>query len=179
MRLSNLSVLVKKYSLLHGTFGRAAPLFVVCRVREGQGKRPEGSRPFPSLEACRESFPGSPPASYSYLLDFSSKPPRHVVRPPRHAIRPPRHASKMYPVSTPELPVYTCLHAAQLNTLPSSPPRPRLHFSLASFLGLLFIRTFTMAYGGSSLALLIALSSCAFVAAAGDVASLRFESCGG
>ena len=46
----NLSVLVKKYSLLHGTFGRAAPLFVVCRVREGQGERPEGSRPFPSLE---------------------------------------------------------------------------------------------------------------------------------
>ena len=43
-----------------------------------------------------------------------------------------------------------------------------------------FISTFTMAYyGGASLALLIALSSCAFVAAAGDVASIRFESCGG
>ena len=55
-----ISDLVKKYSFLHGTFGRTAPLFVVFRVREGQGKRPEGSRPFPSLEAYRESFPGLP-----------------------------------------------------------------------------------------------------------------------
>ena len=80
-------------------FGRTAPLFCCLQSEGGAGKTTRG---VPTLSLSR-SLPGilsrTPPASYSYLLDFSSK---------------------MYPVSTPELSVYTCLHAAQLNTPPRS-----------------------------------------------------------
>ena len=79
--------------------------FRFCKSESlGRGPNRE-ARPLPSLEAYRGSLSKTPPASCSSLLDSSSK---------------------MYPVSTPGLSFYTCLHAAQLNT----PPRSMRPFAL-------------------------------------------------
>ena len=75
------------------------------RVKVGTGTEPRGARP-PSLSRSTSgNLSKAPPASYSSLLDSSSK---------------------MYPASTPGLSVCTCLHAAQLNRLYAHSPSARV-----------------------------------------------------